>query len=82
VNGRFDNTAGLARVKQVIAAVHAWRAAHPLKPVKPKLTAAQLRAKQRATARKAVLALRLKGESWTQIFTTPIYKRFVALGGH
>jgi hypothetical protein len=82
IGGRFDTVKGLARTRQVIAAVVAFRKAHPLKPAKPKLTAKQLRAKQRATARKAVLALRLQGQSWQQIFGTAAYKRFVSLGGH
>jgi len=77
----FDNVAGLARVKQVIADVRTWRKAHPLVPPKPKLTASQLRVKQRATARKAVLALRLKGESWTQVQATPQWRLYVSLGG-
>ena len=82
VNGHFDDQGGLRRTLQVIAAVKAFRLSEEKPAPKPRLTAAQRRARARAIARKQVLALRLKGESWQQIKAGPIYRRFVALGGH
>lgn len=85
-NGRFDVAAGLARTKAVIAAVRQFRTGQAALARKAlaqkKLTVAQLRVKQRATARKTVLALRLKGETWTQVKATPQWRLYVSLGGH
>jgi hypothetical protein len=74
VRGRehFDNPAGLARVRQVIAAVRAYRAEQAAKDT---------RAEQRARARAAVVALRRQHLSWAAVKATPQWRRYVSLGG-
>jgi len=73
VGNGFDYAAGVARTRQVISAVKAYRAS--LVPKKP------TRAVLRATARKAVLALRASGETWTQIKATAVWRLYVKDGG-
>ena len=73
VGNGFDYAAGVARTRQVISAVKAYRAS--LVPKKP------TRAVLRATARKAVLALRASGETWTQIKATAAWRLYVKDGG-
>jgi hypothetical protein len=68
----FDNVAGRARVRQVIAAVRAYRAEQA------KVT----RAVRRARARAAVLALRRRHLSWAAVKATPQWRLYVSLGGH
>jgi hypothetical protein len=68
----FDNVAGRARVRQVIAAVRAYRADQA------KVT----RAVRRARARAAVLALRRRHLSWAAVKATPQWRLYVSLGGH
>jgi N-acetyl-anhydromuramyl-L-alanine amidase AmpD len=68
----FDNAAGIARVRQVIAAVRAYRAEQA------KVT----RARRRARARAAVVALRRQHLSWAAVKATPQWRLYVSLGGH
>jgi hypothetical protein len=67
----FDNVAGRARVRQVIAAVRAYRA-EPTKVT---------RAARRARARAAVLALRRRHLPWAAVKATPQWRLYVSLGG-
>jgi hypothetical protein len=69
----FDNPAGRARVRQVIAAVRAYRAERAAKVT---------RAERRAQARAAVVAIRRQHLSWAAVKATPEWRRYVALGGH
>ncbi|HEV7642032.1 MAG TPA: N-acetylmuramoyl-L-alanine amidase [Gaiellaceae bacterium] len=73
VRGRehFDNVAGRARVRQVIAAVRAYRARQA------KLT----RAARRAQARAAVVTLRRRHVPWAAVKATPEWRLYVSLGG-
>lgn len=69
-------------VPKVILAVQAARAKYgcgrpPVKRPVPKLT----RRQQRAVLRTQIRALRTHGQTWSSIFATPVYRRYVALGG-